>query len=518
MVVRRMPVTSHRLRTGLAARALVAAGFVVAGAGLFLVGSSLRVGGRPAVSANVPVDPSAADQSDFTANNSPSVAKNPRDGRVIAVANRIDQQQFGCALHVSHDGGRSWVAVVIPFPAGEEAPPRCFAPDVTFGPRGTMYLVFVTLHGGGNVPHAAWLVTSGDSGRTLSTPRRLLGPLAFQVEVVADPSRPGRLYLGWLQGAATGLFSFTADGNPILVSRSDDGGMTWNAPVEVAPPARQRIVAPSMAVSRDGSLFLSYLDLGRDALDYRGLDVGQGGPPFDGTWQLIVARSRDGGATWRETVADPTVVPIERFVVFLPPTPALAVDVDNVYVAFQDGRLGDPDVWLWASHDGGRTFASAVRVNDTVRRDGTWQYLPALAVADNGRVDVMYYDRRDDRQDLLNEVSLQSSFDHGRTFGHRIVLSDHAFDSRVSPSAFRQMFDLGSRVGLLALPSGSIGVWTDTRAARPETGKQDVATVRVTLPQTNEWRNPLRWGGVALGLVAGTVLVAGLVVGRHNPS
>ena len=59
------------------------------------------------------------------------------------------------------------------------------------------------------------------------------------------------------------------------------------------------------------------------------------------------------------------------------------------------------------------------RVNDTKRRDGTAQYLPKLAVAPDGRLDVLYYDRRADPENLRNQVSLQSSFDHGESFTPR---------------------------------------------------------------------------------------------------
>ena len=56
------------------------------------------------------------------------------------------------------------------------------------------------------------------------------------------------------------------------------------------------------------------------------------------------------------------IVPVHRewddlvLVVFLPPVPALAVDPKSgtMYAAFSDGRLGDPDVLVWASADGGR--------------------------------------------------------------------------------------------------------------------------------------------------------------------
>ena len=68
-----------------------------------------------------------------------------------------------------------------------------------------------------------------------------------------------------------------------------------------------------------------YLDLVDDVLDYQGGHSGVGGGPYPGTWELVLARSRDQGATWSESVVEDRLVPTERFIAFLPPSPALAV-------------------------------------------------------------------------------------------------------------------------------------------------------------------------------------------------
>ncbi len=97
-----------------------------------------------------------------------------------------------------------------------------------------------------------------------------LGPLSFQVRLTADPKVPRRIYLTWLKASDVGLFKFTQPGNPIQFARSDDGGRTWRPPVRVSSAARQRAVAPSSAVGPKGELYVAYLDLGQDLLDYEG--------------------------------------------------------------------------------------------------------------------------------------------------------------------------------------------------------------------------------------------------------
>jgi len=505
-------------------RGIVGAALVLVGVGAMLVAVGVPSPARVrVVGGNLPVNTGATDPRDISAHNSPTLVRNPVDGTNLAVANRIDSPAFSCALHVSRDGGGSWAQTPLPVPAGEE--PKCYSPDAAFGADGTLYVSFVTLQGRGNTPHAVWLATSGDGGRTLGTPVKItpLAPLAFQVRLVADPVVPKRLYVTWLQATETATLAFPRTGFPIQFARSDDGGASWLGPKQVSEPARERVVAPSLAAGPRGELYVAYLDLGDDRLDYEGAHQGRGGPAYPGPWHLVVARSTDRGATWAETVAQERLVPTERFVVFLPPFPALAIDArdGHVYAAFSDGAEGDADVLVWSSHDGGSSFGAPRRVNDTRRGDGTSQYLPRLAVAPNGRLDVVYYDRRGDPRNLLNEVSLQSSFDGGATFEPRANLSDRAFDSGIGFGSDRELADLGNRLGLLSTNGRAYGVWTDTRAGTRASSKQDL--VRALAEVTPPRRLPraadlaLRAGGTAAA-VAGLALLVSHVLGRRRQS
>jgi len=455
---------------------------------------------------NRPVNASATVAGDISAHNSPALVRNPRDGDQLAVANRIDEPDYSCALQVSSDGGVSWRQVTIPIPSG--AGRKCYAPDVAYGADGTLYLVFVTLRGEGNVPGAAWLVQSSDNGDTLSAPARVLGPLAFQVRLVADPRVARRLHLTWLQAQEVGPFRFARTGNPIMSARSDDGGIGWSPPARVSGGARERVVAGAPAIG-DGALYVLYLDLGEDRLDYEGGHEGRGGPPHPGPWQLVLSRSGDGGDSWQERVVDERLVPVERFVVFTPPYPSIAAAGARVYASFHDGRLGDADVWLWASEDRGATFAAPARVNDTPRRDGTHQSLPRIALAPGGRIDVAYYDRRGDPSGTRAEVSLQSSFDGGQTFSDRIAVSDRAFDTGIGFGAERGMPELGSRLGLASTDTAALAVWTDTRAGTRASHKQDIASGLVTFSVPPRLGGPaehaLRVGGI--GAAAAGVLL-----------
>jgi len=232
----------------------------------------------------------------------------------------------------------------------------------------------------------------------------------------------------------------------------------------VSSAERERVITPSPVVGPDGSLYVLYLDIGEDTLDYAAGHGGRGGPPYAGRFELVLARSRDQARTWGESVGDSRLHAISRFVVFLPPFPSVAGDPGGrVYAAFHDMRLGDPDVWLWSLGPGESEWEGPTRVNETEKRDGTSQYMPKLAV------------------------------------GPSLRLSSEAFDSRIGFGAKEGLPDLGSRLGLLSSDRQALGVWTDTRAGTPKTQKQDIARNRVVfsssaeLSRTDQQR--LRYGG-----------------------
>jgi hypothetical protein len=288
-----------------------------------------------------------------------------------------------------------------------------------------------------------------------------------------------------------------------------------------------RVIGGAPVVGRDGTLYVAYLDIGQDRLDYEGGHQGSGGPPYPGPTSLVLARSRDHGQSWAESVVDTKLVPIKRFLVFLPEYPSIAVARDGrVYTAYHSNTLGDPDVYLWTLAPGASRWSAPIRVNDTRPHDKTAQYLPKLAVAPNGRLDVLYYDRRADPANLLNQLSFQTSFNHAKTFTPAIYLASHTSDSRIGFGAKEGLPDLGSRLALINSNKAALALWTDTRAGIPETQKQDLAqaAIAATAPITpdNTPKTILRWAAIILGLTGLTLLAQTLLTRKptrtHQPA
>ncbi len=484
-----------RLVFALLAAALGAAA-VVAAVVAFKADRSARPGPNVVVNRPGPID----------ANNSPSVARNPRRPANVVVSHRVDRPMFSAVLEWSLDGGRTWEATALPLPAGTDRP---FAPDVAFGPDGTLYVVYVNLQGPGNVPDNLWLSRSTDGGRSLLAPVRVAGALTFQPRLAVGPT--GTIHLTWLQAEQVGFLSLAGPPAPVVAARSTDGGRSFSDPVRVSDATRQRVGAASPVVDAQGRLSVLYQDFKRDRRDFENLE----GPPWEEPFALVVARSSDDGRSFSAGVElESGVVPTRRFLVFLPEFPSIAAGPgDRLYVAWADGRNGDEDVFLRRSEDGGRTWEPPVRVNDGRRGDGTSQYLPRVSVAPGGRVDVLFLDRSRDPRDVMTEASLAYSRDGTGPF-RNVTVSSRAFDSRVGPTVGPRFgTDAGSRLGLVSADAESLAAWADTRFGSEATGRQDVAAVVVDMPAEASviGRWPVVGGLVVLGLLA---LLASSVAGR----
>lgn len=476
-----------------------------------LASGVLPGGGAPGLTVQPEVPVSLMDIASQSANNSPLLVTHPTNKRFVVLANRLDAPQFGCALHVSATGGRSWWTIdpVRTLPPGADF---CYAPEVAFDRDGLLYFLFVGLRKEGNTPMGVFLMTSADGGQTFTRPRQVLGADRFQVRMAIDldgGSGRGRLHLVWLEApSGPALGGFPPNPNPIMAAYSDDGGQHFSAPVQVSDPERLRAVAPAVALAPDGRVHVLYYDLLDDARDYQGLE----GPRWEGNWALVLASSTDGGRRFeRGVVVDDDLVPPERvMLIFTMPAPALVADgAGRLYAAWYDARNGDWDVFLRRSTDGGRSWQAPRRVNDDPVGNGRHQYLPRLSVAPGGRLDAVFYDRRGDPTNRGNDVYYTFSKDGGRRFERNVQLTTQGSDSQIGPrygvTSALGLFEFGGRIALVSRPSAAVAAWTDTRNTNRAPPAQDIFSTQIELPRQEKLPPWARLGGVALtaaGLVA----------------
>lgn len=473
--------------------------------GLVLAFRGPTGGGAGAARVHPELPVTAMDRGIGIANNSPRLEVDPTESRFVVMANRLDAPDFGCALQLSGDGGRTWLPTD-PVPALPPGADKCYAPEVVFDRTGRLYYLFVGLAGGGNEPTGAFLTSSADRGRTFSPPRQVLGPLKFGVRMALDRAfrAAGRLHIVWIEARSDPpLGGFGVGPNPIMASFSDDGGASFSTPSQVSDVSRERVVAPGLALGSGGRVHVAYYDLGDDAIDYQGLE----GPRWDGRWSLIVASSSDGGERFGPgRVVDDGIVPARRvMLIFTMPPAAVAAEGSRLCLAWSDARRGDEDVMLRCTAEGTK-WGPLTRINDDRPGTGRSQYLPQISVSGR-QVDAIFFDRRADPENLRTEVMYAASGDGGRHFGPNVVVTEDASNGRIGqsysvPSA-EGLVEFGSRLGLLRSSYTVLAAWPDTRnGTAPGTG-QDLFATHITVDAPKSRRSS-SWLGIAL-LLAGSV-------------
>lgn len=462
-------MSSPRPGASLAVAAALLAVVAVASA----VASTVVGGGHPRVEANVVANPNGPAQV-ITARNSPALARNPVHPSNVVVVDQINRPAYSAELSSSSDAGRTWRHLTLPLPAGRNRP---YAPDAAFAPDGTLYVSYLNLEGVGNDPQTLWLARSTDGGTTLSAPVGVANHLVFQPRLAVGPD--GTIYLTWLQGYAVGNLSLVGPPAPVVLVRSTDGGRTFSRPLPVSDPSRRLVGAASPAVGSDGSVLVLYEDFNRDVRDFENLD----GPVWELPFALVVTRSTDGGRSFTPgVVVDSDLVATSRFLVYQPTFPSLAAGPSrSLYVAWSDGRSGIPEVYLKRSADGGATWGRLVQVDNSRPADTTTQELPEVAVAPDGRVDLVFLDGRRSLGPHRLDAELATSTNQGASFT-TVALSSTSFDATVGPRTGPAYLptDLGSRLGLSSADGSAAAAWTDTRQGTQNTGRQDVETATIT--------------------------------------
>jgi hypothetical protein len=398
----------------------------------------------------------------------PVLAVDPMDPSRVLLANRIERPRFSCSVFASDDGGTTWSASDVRLPAVGD---RCYAPAVAFDRDGRAFLLVTMLEGRGNEPWGAFLFRSNDGGKTFGPGRRVLPRFSFQTGLA--PSADGFLSLSYVSGtefSRHATFGLGPPPNPVAVAVSRPHATGLSPPRWASAPALALVGGPVLVLGPGEAVYVLYWDYRDDVFDYYAFPGRYGG-----RFRLLLAASHDGGQTFAQHVVEPSVVPTNPFLVYLPPLPALAVDRESgaIFAAWEDGRSGSSDVLMRASHDGGVTWTPA----HILLGGAADERMPALAVADGRLVAVAYRISAGRR----GEVAVRASSDMGRTFSAPAALTPDPFDSGSVPTLpnHPDLIDLGSKLALAVAGTEMLASWVDTRAGSAATGKVDVFVRRV---------------------------------------
>lgn len=237
-------------------------------------------------------------------NDKNAMTADPSDGRyVYAVWDRlIAATDRGPAMFTrTTDGGLTWEAARTLFDPGSGN--QTIGNLIAVSQAGTLLNLFTQIDrpAGGLERARIAVMRSTDRGATWSAPVYIADLLAVGASdpdtgtAIRDGSiiptiaagRDGRVYVAWQDARFSG-----GARDAIAIARSDDDGRTWGAPVRVSGDPRVPAFTPVVQVAPDGSVGVLYHDLRNNtALPTLPTDV----------W---LARSDDGGATWRDLHID----------------------------------------------------------------------------------------------------------------------------------------------------------------------------------------------------------------------
>ena len=407
----------------------------------------------------------------------PFVAANAeREGHLVAGYQEgrfFDGGARALGFAVSTDGGRRWRRGLLPglTTLNGGTYPRASDPWVAFGNGGRVYYASLVVDGGvlGNAPPRSEIVlsVSGDGGETWGNPvsvyrgnNEFTDKEVVVVDTRDDSPYKDRVYVAWVN-LVGGSFN-------LVMSHSTDGGRSFSRPAAIRTDGVNIGILP--VVGPGGVVHAVWEHATRL------------GPNRYTDFQIVSARSEDGGQTWSEAV---TVDPLGTYEVPDLRTgeglPSLAIDPrnGNLYVTWADDDFspGVSQVLFSRSTDGGRTWSPRRLISGGPKKAPS--FTPAVAVNGQGQVGVAFYSLRNDRsRRYLADELIVFSKDEGRTFGPVRRVSAATFDTRFAAVTFNGFF-LGDYQGLAAGRQTFYPVWVGTAQASridPPARQPDVFT------------------------------------------
>lgn len=430
----------------------------------------------------------------------PTVVVHPDDPQTVVVAVG-DARNGGCQLRVSRDGGLSWSTTAknlmpakLPYcvhrNTGSYIAPA-FASDGTLyvalsgtpaedHPNGPMTAIVARTRDLGETVELA-TVASPRSDITFTSPNGTVETNLIEqhryASLVVDPLNPNLVYRGWRFGLR-GTVVENAAPRQSYVSVSSDGGKTWGPPVNVvaALGSGEKLYAgdvPVMVVGPDRTVYAFTKEIQDVAIP----------AAQRGKIRVYMSKSTDSGRTWTASVINAGAASVTNpFAAIDPKTGALYVTWDQ-----RDGN--DPQkVMFTSSTDGGRTWTDARSLPDDQQSKGIEHYNPGISVSPGGRIDVAWWDFRNDSAFVARtataapriryaDVYMTSSTDGGRTWLPNLRVTDRSIDTNIGVTFSN--FGLRGTIGIASTDDAAYVVWPDSRSGNPDLQSEDAYLTRV---------------------------------------
>src|SRR6266566_394506 len=252
-------------------------------------------------------------------------------------------------------------------------------------------------------------------------------------------------------------------------SRSTDGGVTWQAPINIPNSAQWG----TLDVASNGYLFIGGGDTGSSFWCIRSTNAQN--PGVTPTFDQITTVNMDGSLVYGGAV-NPGGLAGQIF---------LAVDRsggstnNNIYMVASVSPFGGngTDVMFSRSTDGGATFSAPHRINDDPINSNKWHWFGTIGVAPNGRIDSVWLDSRNAANNIDSQLFYSYSTDGGVTWAPNVAVSDSFTPLEGWPIQQK----IGDYITIVSDNTGGDVAYSATYNFNPSSGQheQDVYYVRV---------------------------------------
>jgi hypothetical protein len=370
-------------------------------------------------------------------------------GIMVAVA--VDTTTGVPLIGVYHslDGGANWSQALLPLPPGFTG---AEAAAVAYGFPNIFIISAHAFPGASDGTVICYRST--DNGATFSSPVIVSSGFGLYINndetnITIDVAQSSP-YLGNIYISYNHQFNVANGGNSTaFLSRSRDGGITWDTPILLSSDAEQ-VERPDVAVDLIGRVYGAWITIN---------------PLF----RFVIRVSSDGGTTFNSPqqvsiiVPVPTILPVPGYAFRVLTFANISTDrsvgpfTNRVYTIWQDFRLGYSDIFMSISNNMGMSWTNPVSI--TGAPAGSQNFFPALDVDPlTGVVNVIYYSNQ--VNGFLLDVYVARSINGGQTFTNTRI-TNVSFDPNaggVGPVSL-----IGDYIDIASVPPGGyIGVWTDT--------------------------------------------------------
>jgi hypothetical protein len=315
------------------------------------------------------------------------IAINPTGHQMNVVAGSNEIQRLPMRAMVSNDGGLTFDGHDLPLP-----PPRTQSgfdfgsdPGLAFDSNGVLYYSYIVVFfsGGGSINGTEMAVARSADGGASWTPTYFAlqtgsGQFNDKPMITVDTGRgaghhANRVYVAW--DNATGNSSSEKNGNNVVLSYSDNGGVTFSSPVSASGNFTGKTggIGADPYVAPDGTLHVAWQDYAHSTIaDVSSPDGGQ-------TFSAPHVIAHVAGFEF-----DPVAQGTRGALVY----PACGAFATTLYCSYMDDTSAGTKVFVSRSTNGGVTWSAPAQMPGGGDQFNQW-----LAVdPTDGSVNVAYYD------------------------------------------------------------------------------------------------------------------------------